>query len=128
MQKNKKVVILTEHLLQECYSAILNEVYYPLSSKVLLIKNYLDNNFQRDYILDMDDNGYPINKGVVNMVSNGVVIQQMQGDEILTLLDDKFHNIIKDKKDRRTFLKQVLSDWFQNKISREGLLTVNKIL
>ena len=128
MQKNKKVVILTEHLLQECYSAILNEVYYPLSSKVLLIKNYLDNNFQRDYILDMDDNGYPINKGVVNMVSNGVVIQQMQGDEILTLLDDKFHNIIKDKTDRRSFLKQVLSDWFQNKISREGLLTVNKIL
>lgn len=127
MQKNKKVVILTEHLLQECYSAILNEVYYPLSSKVLLIKNYLDRNFKRDYILDMDDNGYPINKGVVNMVSNGVVIQQMQGDEILTLLDDKFHNIIKDKKDRRTFLKQVLSDWFQNKISREGLLTVNKI-
>ena len=127
MKKNKKVVILTENLLQECYSTILNEVYYPLSSKVLLIKNYLDRNFKRDYILDMDENGYPINKGVVNMVSNGVVIQQMQGDEILTLLDDKFHNIIKDKKDRRTFLKQVLSDWFQNKISREGLLTVNKI-
>ena len=45
----------------------------------------------------------------------------------LLMLDDKFNSMVKDEKDRREFLKQIIRDWFDNKISKQGLLSVNLI-
>ena len=112
---------------EKLFDTILNESYYPITKQVLLVKNFLDKNFGKEYIEDIDSNGYPVNRGVVNMILNGVVVKQMQGDEVLSLLDDKFRSIIKDNDDRHRFLKQVLTDWFNNNISPEGILSVNKI-
>ena len=41
------------------------------------------------------------------------------------MLDDKFNSMVKDEKDSRKFLKQIIRDWFDNKISKQGLLSVN---
>jgi hypothetical protein len=54
----------------------------------------------------------------------------MSGDifeQVLDLLEDKFHNVYTDKEKRSRFLKQVLNDWYNKKISKEGLLSVNTL-
>ena len=61
------------------------------------------------------------------MISNGKTVKVMQPEELLLLLDDKFSKMMEDKNDRMKFLKQVLTDWFDGKISKNGLLSVNTI-
>ena len=54
-------------------------------------------------------------------------LKTMSMRELLLMLDDKFNSMVKDEKDRREFLKQIIRDWFDNKISKQGLLSVNLI-
>lgn len=119
---------INEQIEQNVINQLLVESFNPSAEKVLIIKDYLDNNFIKSSIDDIDNNGYPIKVGVINMVSNGQTVKTLQGDEMLMLLDDKFSKMIKDKNDRQQFLKQVLTDWYHNNISKNGLLSVNTIL
>ena len=104
------------------------ETYYPKPEIVLIVKSFLDKSFSKDYQDDIDTNGYPIKKCVVSMLSrNRQPLRTMSMRELLLMLDDKFNSTIKDDKHRKNFLKQVIRDWFDNKISRDGLLSVNMI-
>lgn len=118
---------ITEKIEQEVIGDILTESFSPYTEKVLIVKDYLDKNFTQGNIDDIDENGYPVKIGVVNMINNNQVVKTLQGDEILLLLNDKFNKIIKNNEDRNKFLKQVLTDWFDGKISKNGLLSVNTI-
>lgn len=118
---------INENIEQSIIDSLLTEAFNPSAEKVLIIKDYLDNNFNRNKIDDIDSNGYPTKVNIFNMVSNGQNIKTLQPDEMLSLLDDKFSKIINDNNDRRKFLKQVLIDWYSNKISDNGLLSVNTI-
>ena len=107
---------------------IINEVFCPSADKVLHIKHYLDKNFVKQELDDIDANGYPTKDKTVMMLSaSGQPIKTLKISDLLILLDDKFQMMFSEKNDRRKFLKQVIRDWYFNRISKNGLLSVNSI-
>ncbi len=109
-------------------SELISEAFYPNVDKVLFIKDYIDKNFKKQSLDDIDTNGYPCTTpSVVMMSKSGQPMKTMEMKEFLLFLDDKFHNMISDESDRKKFLKQVITDWYNNKISKNGLLSVNRL-
>lgn len=122
-----KNVIITEDVEHEIVSDILSKAFYPDHKIVMEIKAYLDDNFIKKEMDDIDANGYPRKSHSVALTSNGQELKVMQLDELLTMLEDKFHEKIKDDMFRKKFLKQVIIDWWNKKIDRNGVLSVNYI-
>lgn len=121
-----KKIKIDENIEQELISEMLCEVFYPKAEKVLLVKDYLDKNFARQEMDDIDTNGYPKKDKVVVMLSKDKQpLKTLTPSQLLILLDDKFNSMITDDGDRKRFLKQVIVDWYGNKISKQGLLTAN---
>lgn len=126
--KHKTIKINESMLNEDLMGEILQESFYPMSNMVLAIKKFLDNGFERQLQDDIDINGYPKKKCVVTMLSTDrQPLKTMSMRELLLMLDDKFNSFIKDEKDRRSLLKQIIRDWFDKKISKQGLLSVNYI-
>lgn len=125
----KRIIKINENILNEdIIGNILQESFYPISDMVLIVKKFLDKNFARQLQDDIDSNGYPKKKCVVTMLStDGQPLKTMSMRELLLMLDDKFNSMVKDEKDRRNLLKQIIRDWFDNKISKQGILSVNLI-
>lgn len=125
----RKTIKINESMLNEdLVGEMLQESFYPMSNMVLAIKKFLDDGFERQLQDDIDINGYPKKKCVVTMLSTDrQPLKTMSMRELLLMLDDKFNGFIKDEKDRRSLLKQIIRDWFDKKISKQGLLSVNYI-
>ena len=122
-----KTVIINEKTAKELRKRMLNEQFHPERTKVLAVKEFLDSMFTRGVSDDIVD-GYPAKiKSAQLMSTNGDILKIMSMAELLLMLDDKFNHMISDKKDRREFLKAVIRDWYNDKISPEGVLTVNVI-
>ena len=47
--------------------------------------------------------------------------------ELLLMVDDEFVGMMKDEKDRRKFLKQIIRDWSSGKLKDDGVLSVSMI-
>ena len=126
---SKKVIKINENVLnEELVGDLIQESFFPIADNVLVVKTFLDKNFLRQLQDDIDENGYPKKKCVVVMLSvDKQPLKTMAMRELLLMLDDKFNSMVKDEKDRRKFLKQIIRDWFNNKISKQGLLSVNLI-
>lgn len=121
-----KKIIISENIENLFIQLTLNEAFYPEANKVLIIKNYLDKNFIKSTIDDIDNNGYPIKTRVVSMKnSNGDALNTMTTFQLFYLIQDKFKNIYHNKEQRDKLIKQVIKDWCDGKISREGMLSVN---
>ena len=119
-------IIINEEIENRWFKQILSESFYPTTERVLMIKNFLDGNFQRSEIDDIGEDGYPKKvKSVVLMSNNKQPLKTMSQDELLILLDDKFNHMISDKNDRKKFFGQIIKDWMENRISKEGVLSVN---
>jgi hypothetical protein len=124
-----KYIKINEDVETKIISELISEAFYPNVDKVLFIKDYIDKNFKKQSLDDIDTNGYPCSTpSVVMMSKNGQPMKTMEMKEFLLFLDDKFHNMISDESDRKKFLKQVITDWYNNKISKNGLLSVNHLL
>ena len=109
-------ITLSENGLNILKQRILEESY---SDKIEIVKQYLDRNFMR---ATFEKDGE--NVGVFVKLSNGVPTEKsMWKQDVLDILDSRFNNIIKDKKERDGFLNQVLNDWYNNKISKYGSLS-----
>ncbi len=122
-------ILVNEQSYLKFVDTILSEALYPISDKVLLIKDYLDKNFVRQTSDTIDENGYPTKEYNIAMVSrNKTILKVFTFNELLILLDDKFHRFFKEDSDRKKFLKQVIYDWFHKKIQKNGLLSVNYII
>ena len=97
--------------------------------KVKIVKNFLDKNFKKcnyDYI---GSNGMPTRMRIVAMVTpTGDVLRNMKQEDLLDLLIDKFQNMFLDHVERELFLKQVMKDWFDDKINVFGNLSVNRLI
>lgn len=118
-------IIIHENTEDALIKYYLTESFIPKAELVLNVKSYLDNNFSKQL---MDDivNGYPKKICTVNMLSaNKEPLKSMQMSELLLLLDDRYNDKIKDKNDRRKFLKQVIRDWYNDDITHDGILTKN---
>lgn len=126
---SRRIIKINENTLnEEVVGDILQESFFPMSDMVLTVKKFLDKGFTRDLQDDIDSNGYPKKKCVVSMLSTDKQpLKTMSMRELLLMLDDKFNSMVSDEGDRRKFLKQVIRDWFDNKISKQGLLSVNLI-
>lgn len=123
-----KYIKINEDVETKIISELISEAFYPNVDKVLFIKDYIDKNFKKQSLDDIDTNGYPCSTpSVVMMSKSGQPMKTMEMKEFLLFLDDKFHNMISDESDRKKFLKQVITDWYNNKISKNGLLSVNHL-
>jgi hypothetical protein len=127
-QEKKLANKLNEEILQMPVDKKMNKPYCINPDKVLLVKNFLDKNFQRGNIEDIGDNGLPRKTRIAAMMpSSGEVLRNLLDSELQDLLIDKYKNMFLDTVERELFMKQVVDDWFNNKISPIGLLSVNKL-
>lgn len=123
-----KTIIISEEKEQSLISDILQEAFFPVADKVLLIKDYLDGNFAKQELDTLDDNGYPAKeKTVVWLSREKQPLKTLTMKELLSLLDDRFNRMISDDLDRKKFLKQVIRDWYGGKIGKNGILSVNHL-
>ena len=126
---NKHTFYITETRLNEFSENMLTESFIiPKHEQVRVVREYLDKNFLRSESDDIDENGYPCKvKSVTLVSSNGQALKPMTIAELFMMLDDKFNRIIRDKDKRQAFLKQVITDWYYKRISKEGILSANVI-
>ena len=122
-------IVINEDTEQKIIGRLMTECFTPNVHQVLLVKDYLDKNFQKQYIDDIDENGEPKTDLIFYMLSptDKSPMKQYTAAQLLDKLDSNFSKFMKDKKDRKRLLKQIITDWATNKISREGLLSVNNI-
>lgn len=122
----QKTIIIDEDKESKMIDNIFESVFYPSANNVVEVQDYLDKNFRKTQNVTLDINGYPKFENAVVLTQKGIDLKTLDMKHLLRMLDDKFVEMIKDKKDRRKFLKQVIIDWFRNKI-KNGILTVNKL-
>lgn len=104
---------------------ILAEAFCPSAEKVLLVKKFLDDNFTKGMMDDIDDMASPIKVPVLTRMMMGQPVEQLSGENAVLLLIDKFPKMVSDKGDLKKFMTQVIKDWYDNKISDTGILSVN---
>lgn len=122
----KKTIIIDENKESKMIGDIFESVFYPSANNVVEVEDYLNKNFRKTQNVTLDINGYPKFENTVVLVQKGIDLKTLNMKHLLRMLEDKFIDMIKDKKDRRKFLKQVIIDWYTNKI-KNGILTVNKL-
>ena len=114
------------YITESQYKMLTENYNFIDAEKVLIVKKYLDKYFIRGSMNKVSDSGYAVKVGVIGMKnSDGEVIKNLTVLQMLDLLEDKFHYIYNDNEKRTKFLKQVLKDWCNKRISKEGLLSVN---
>lgn len=93
---------------------------------VLIVKKFLDNNFKKGNIERIGANGMPEKVRIVTMFSStGEPLKSLYQEDLQDLLIDRFKNMFVDKLYRELFIKQILKDWFDDKIGVLGNLSVN---
>lgn len=138
MSRNKKTLIITENQEQALVNYLkqeekpLTKTGKPYSinpDKVLIVKRFLDNHFQKGCKETIGVNGLPCKVNIVALKSsNGDILrEEIPTEELHDLLIDNFKNMFINTDERDCFLKQVMNDWFNNRISIHGLLSVNSI-
>ena len=105
-----KTFILSEEQLKK---NILRESY---SDKAIMIKNFLDSNFMRATFTKTGDDGLKKNVGIfVQLDSNRLPTDtQLTAETVFDIIQNKFNNILTDKKERDRFIIQVMKDWYSN--------------
>ena len=108
--------ILSENGLELIKGKILSESY---SDKIDLVKRFLDKNFMR---ASTQKDGKDV--GIfVKLNGNIPTDESLWKQDVLDILDDEFNNIISDRKERNSFLSQLLDDWYRRKITKYGSLS-----
>ena len=120
-------LVITEDMEQQMIQSVFTEVFHPAAEKVLIVKDFLDKNFTKQVNNDITPNGMPTTNPAFGMMSNNQVVKLMNAEEMLLYLEDQFSTMISNKNDRRSFLKQVLRDWWDDKITPVGILSVNTL-
>ena len=98
--------------------------YYVDPVKVKIVKKFLDAQFKRGSLDSMGSNGYPKRTNIFAMKGNNDdVVRNLSLEQMVDLLEDKFHHIFTERDKRDRFFKQILKDWYYKKITKEGLLS-----
>ena len=118
-----KKVIITEDAERFLIKRILQESDY--SAKVELVKKFLDKNFARGaYSSKNDDGTLQDSDIVVQLDSRHQPTKTILSDvQLFYIVQNKFKNILSDKKERDGFLKRVIKDWYAHKIRKNGSLS-----
>lgn len=127
-QENYLIDKLNEEVYQMPVPKKANKPYCINPEKVLIVKKFLDNTFTKHDYEKIGPNGLPTIIKIVSMnASNGEPLKYMYQDQLLDLLIDKFQKMFSDVDERQSFLQQVMNDWFGDKISAYGGLSVNSL-
>ena len=127
MMTKNKTIIANQQTLNETLTYLLSEAFVPSAEKTVIVKDYLDKNFVRQMVDDVDENGYPKRTRMAGMKSGGQVLKQLTMRELMLLLVDKYRKMMKNEDDLKKFMQQIIKDWFGKTISKEGILSVNFI-
>lgn len=121
-----KNIILTENKIHTLLKAMVKESYGGWSEKVELVKNYLDRHFARAKATIMDKNGRPSFQEVVAWLDdNKQVVKTLTDVQLFYVIQDEFKDIIADKQERDDFLKHVIKNWYEHKITKNNSLSVS---
>lgn len=116
-----RTIILDEHGQRLFGQLIIQESY---SDKVNIVKRFLDGNFMKASAVTDNDDGTKGNMMVFIKLSNGIPTDSScTNDDVFDIIQNKFVNILGDEKERDGFLRQVINDWANNKISKYGSLS-----
>lgn len=130
-QEKKLINILKEQEVQQMpVDKKMNKPYCVDPNKVLVVKKFLDNNFQKKGNIEkIGANGLKETIPIASiMASTGEPLKNFYKEDVLDMLIEKFKNMFLDHDERECFLKQVMEDWFNNKIGVHGNLSVNYIV
>ena len=120
------------YITESQYNKIINEgievaKYSVEPEKVKVVKEYLDDNFIKGGISAIGEDGYPSTTPIVALKgTDGKPARNMSDKQAFELLKDKFGKIYADKVQANKFLAQILKDWYYDRISNQGLLSVNR--
>ena len=107
----------------------MNKPYTINPDKVLVVKKFLDGNFQKGNAEFIGNNGRLVKVRTIGIPdSNGESLRDLTPDNLVDLLIDRFKNMFLDQKERELFMKQVVNDWINDKITVNGILTVNRLI
>lgn len=123
-KKGKKIYI-TESQFNELKQRI-SESYFVEPEKVKIVEKFLDDTFVKGAVPSIGEDGYAKPIFIVGMkIPYSDKFKNMTATQAFYMLQDKFKNIYSDPKQRDSFLKKVLVDWYNGKISKHGLLSIN---
>lgn len=128
-QEKELIKKLNEEVYQMPVDKKMNKPYTINPDKVLVVKKFLDGNFQKGNAEFVGNNGRLAKVRIISMPdSNGESLRNLTPDNLVDLLIDRFKNMFLDKKERELFMKQVVNDWINDKITVNGILTVNRLI
>lgn len=105
---------------------VLSEAFAVNTTLVKEIRSFLDKKYAFTKYDDIDENGNVILKiAIQTLSSNGEPLQTISPEKMLDKMDAQFSGKIKDDKERREFIRQVLIDWVDGNITKDGLLSKN---
>lgn len=117
---SKKIYITESQFKQICESRLKTAIN---PQKVLVVKKFLDKSFVPASQPLIGEDGYATVRHFVGQIgSDGKVLQNLSDKEAFYLLQDKFFSIYPDEHTRDEFLKLVLVNWFNHKITKDGLM------
>lgn len=109
-----RTVIITEAQRNELISRFILEDTTMRIEKALAVKKFLDDNFKRADISEIDDSGYANAKPIVVYLDQyKQPIKNLTDEDLLDMLLDKFKNIMPDEKEKRQFLLDVMRAWYK---------------
>lgn len=127
-QEKKLVKVLKEDVEKIPVPKNTGKPYTVDPDKVLVVQKFLNNNFTKGKLERIGANGMPEKVRIVTMfASNGEPLKSLYEQDLQDLLIEKFKNMFTDKLCRELFMKQVMNDWFDDKIGPFGTLSVNKL-
>ena len=109
-----KTIILNEKQISLFLNKLHEETVY-MGNKEQIVNDYLNANFKAMEMDKMDDNGLPNKEKVVSILDTKKQITK----NIITLkqlfyrIQERFKNILSDKKERDIFLWNTLNKWYK---------------
>lgn len=119
-----KTIIVSEEKERVLIEAMLNEKFGGLGDAVKTVAEYLDKHFSRATSTIIGADGKPEVQQVVAWLDDyKQVIKTLTDVQLFYILQEEFKSIIADKDERDKFLKQVIKDWYNKKITANNSLT-----
>ena len=123
-----KTIFITESQYKEIYETALQEALIVNNELVKSIVKYLKKHFRPVKYDDINADGEVVQPYAIQMLSmDGEPLQTISVEVLADKIDGVFQKKIKDDSDRKKFYRQIIEDWINGKISREGILSVNTI-
>lgn len=122
-----KTIILNENQHKQLTRMFLNEKTYPIKPELVLqVKEYLDKNFKKGDIEGFSERGDLERTPIASLMdSHGNPVKPYSDEGLHNFLIEKFKNMFSSEEERHNFLRQVIKDWYNDKITPNGLLTVS---